>query len=71
MMQLTPKQIIKMIIVALLVIAIGMFIINQTMDYFFKMQLLQEPCALCVEKGYHCAKVAQGSIIGVFNFTPK
>jgi hypothetical protein len=44
------------VITILIVVAIGLVIINQWMDFNFKIQLLEEPCALCQDKGYICSK---------------
>jgi len=45
----TTKEWLILVILILLLIAIGMFAINQTLGYFYKSQLLQGPCALCAE----------------------
>lgn len=41
------KQLLYNIVIALAVIAIGLFIINQFIEFQFKAQLLTAPCDLC------------------------
>lgn len=36
------------IIVVLLMVGLGLFVINQTLSYFYKSQFLQTPCELCI-----------------------
>jgi hypothetical protein len=44
----------KEIIVGLIIIAIGLFIINQFISYVYSVQLLTHPCELCIELGNVC-----------------
>ena len=46
----------KQIIIALTIIAIGLFIINQFMDFKYKVQFLEGACNLCESYGNICQK---------------
>jgi hypothetical protein len=46
----------RLLLIMLLVIAVGIFIVNQTLAYSYKAQLLQSPCGLCVELNPEWAK---------------
>jgi hypothetical protein len=39
----------KQIIVMLIIIALGLVVVNQTLSYFYKAKFLQTPCQLCLE----------------------
>jgi len=51
------KKIVVNTIIALIIIAIGLFCINQFLDYQFKAQLLSNPCQLCMNQGNRCEKI--------------
>ena len=51
------KKIVVNTIIALIIIAIGLFCINQFLDYQFKAQLLSNPCQLCMNMGNKCEKI--------------
>ena len=42
-------EILKLIFWIALVVAVGMFAFNQTLDFFYKMEFLKSPCMLCGE----------------------
>jgi hypothetical protein len=61
--KINPKDIIewfknhkKQLFIALIVATIGMFLLNQMIDFRFKAQLLADPCVECVARGYECTK---------------
>lgn len=37
----------KIIIIVLFVIGLGLFALNQTLNFFYKSEFLQKPCDLC------------------------
>jgi hypothetical protein len=59
MVEKTPQTIKELLIVILIitiVIAIGMFAVNQTLGYYYKSQFLQSPCQLCKDVNPHLEK---------------
>lgn len=46
----SPKDKIIIIMVAIIIIAAGLFSINQYASFKFKTTLIQQPCNLCAEK---------------------
>jgi hypothetical protein len=42
-------DIIKFAIIILIVIGLGLLVVNQTLQYFYKAQFLKSPCSLCKE----------------------
>ena len=42
-------QLSKFILIIIVVIAIGIFIVNQTINIMYKSKLIQQPCELCRE----------------------
>ena len=42
------KEYLLLLLIILLVIAIGMFAVNQSLAYYYKSQFLQSPCSLCL-----------------------
>jgi len=60
MIEKITKQHITMGITILIVVAIGLFIVNQFVSFQYKAQLLADPCYVCVEEhGYECQKFHQ------------
>jgi len=57
---MTPYNILymfwKQIVIGLIIIALGLFIINQFLSYIYKIELLMSPCELCMELGNVCYK---------------
>jgi hypothetical protein len=51
--ELTLFQKLRMILVIIITIAVGVFIINQFIDLYYKTELLIEPCKLCMERNPH------------------
>lgn len=41
------------ILIVVLVIAIGIFAVNQSLSYFYKTAFLQNPCELCLDLNPH------------------
>jgi hypothetical protein len=58
----------KPILIGLIVCAIGLFIINQWIDFRFKVQLLSYPCDICISMGYECKKYMPIEQL-IFNWT--
>lgn len=50
------RKVLLIVLYCVVVVAIGMFAINQTLNYFFKAQFLVTPCQLCekVNEGVKC-----------------
>ncbi len=61
---------IRTIIVIGIVIALGLLIINQILDYYFKVDLLLNACDLCRKQGYNCVKQVPIEEL-LFNITKK
>lgn len=40
---------IKLIFIIILIVSLGLFSINQFLGWYYKMELLNSPCDLCVE----------------------
>jgi len=59
-MEKKTKDWLIIILLALCIALVGIFLVNQAINYFYKMELLQTPCELCCEKneGYECPKPA-------------
>lgn len=47
----------KTIIIALIVIALALFVLNQTLSYIYKVEFLMNACELCMEQGNECRKI--------------
>jgi hypothetical protein len=47
------KELLIIILIITIVIAIGMFAVNQTIGYYYKSQFLQGPCYLCAQENDH------------------
>lgn len=43
------KEILPAILIMFLIIAAGLFIVNQYVSFRYKIALMKEPCALCIE----------------------
>ena len=43
----TLKKIGISIVIIILVVGLGVFAVNQTLQYFYRSQFLQDPCGLC------------------------
>jgi len=43
------REIAKTILIILLVVALGIFAVNQILKFFYNSQLLQSPCELCAD----------------------
>ena len=43
------KDLLKTIALLLLVVCLGLFVVNQTMGYYYKAHFLKSPCSLCAE----------------------
>jgi hypothetical protein len=43
------KDYIMMALIVLSVVAIGLFVVNQTLEFFYKAEFLKSPCGLCEE----------------------
>jgi hypothetical protein len=43
------KNQLKTAITILLIISLGLFALNQTLDYIYKAQFLKNPCQLCMQ----------------------
>lgn len=54
--------------VALLVVALGMLTFNQAIGFYYKVQLLKEPCALCLEYNSQLEECFYGQPV-VINYT--
>jgi len=54
----TTKDILIIVLLALGVALVGVFLINQAIDYMYKLQLVNDPCKLCCQKaeGFECPK---------------
>ena len=48
------------IITAIVIIALGMLILNQFIGYYYKAQLLKEPCSVCLEFNPHLSRCFEG-----------
>jgi len=60
MIEKITKRHITMGITILIVVAIGMFIVNQFVSFQYKAQLLADPCYVCEEQfGYDCQDLHQ------------
>lgn len=48
----------RVILIVLIVVAIGVTIANQYVSYFYKAQLLRDPCIVCIDRnpGVACSK---------------
>jgi hypothetical protein len=47
--RIPPKDLIKILFWIVLVVAIGMLAVNQTLGFFYKAYFLKQPCDLCAE----------------------
>jgi hypothetical protein len=70
--------IVRFIFIILLVAALGVFLINQALDYRYKSELLQTPCKLCQDlnpnqssciDGYFKYRIEVGSPYKPINFS--
>lgn len=66
------KDILIIVLIALGVALVGVFLINQAIDYMYKLQLINDPCKICcnVAEGFECPKPEVQSIWD-FNSTGK
>ena len=46
-LELSIKDLIKLLLIMLIVIAIGLFITNQFLEMTYKFQLIADPCTVC------------------------
>ena len=54
----------KVMMMFLIVIALGLFVVNQTLGYIYKAQFLKAPCKLCAElnENVTACMVHQGAV---------
>jgi len=60
----TIKDLLYIAVIILLVLALGTLAVNQTLGFYYKSQLLQKPCDLCLSLNPNLTLTTKPYIIG-------
>lgn len=64
------KEVLKILFWIALVVALGIFAVNQTLTYYYKAEFLKSPCHLCAKLNPNQSLCIQGCFIERTNLYP-